>query len=274
MASLKDFKTRIKSLNYTSKITKAMYVMASVRLKKSLPFLNRWKEIYLHSDKTLSSLLYRENINLIGDDNADNVIIIFAADKGLCGSFNKKILKDLDSYIKSEDKYRLICIGSKMISHVKKKYPQFIDEDFSIQSKDFDSDKVTEMLSEMTLFHKAKSIKVIYGKFISMSLNNPDCINIIPYDKKQNNQSDFILEPYSKDESLEITIRFYIKSLLEFCHKSSTNAELSSRMISMDSATKNAKDLSNKLTIKANKLRQSIITNELIDIVSSSRVNE
>lgn len=274
MPSLKDFKTRIKSLNYTSKITKAMYVMASVRLKKSLPSLNRWKDIYLHSDKILSSLLHQANTKLIGDNNAENIVIIFAADKGLCGSFNKKILKDLDSCIKSENKYRLICVGSKAISHVKKKYPQFIDEDFSIQSKDFDSDTVAEILSQIVLHHKAKSIRAIYGKFISMSLNNPECIEIIPYGKKHDNKPDFILEPYGKSESLEMTIKFYTKSLLEFCHKSSINAELSSRMISMDSATKNAKDLSNKITIKANKLRQSIITSELIDIVSSSRVNE
>jgi F-type H+-transporting ATPase subunit gamma len=274
MPSLKDFKTRIQSLNYTSKITKAMYVMASVRFKKSLPFLNRCKDIYLHSDKILSSLLNQENASLIGGDNPENIIVVFTADKGLCGSFNKKILKDLDSYIKNNEKYKIICIGSKAISHVRKKYPDFIDENLSTQSKDFNSDNITEILSEIALHHKVRSIKTIYGKFISTSINNPDYVNIVPYEKTEENYSNFILEPYNKSESLDMVVRFYIKSVLDFCHQSSINSELSSRMISMDSATKNAKDLSSKLTIKANKLRQSIITNELIDIVSSSRVNE
>ncbi len=279
MSQLQSTKKRIKSIDSTKKITKAMELVASVKLKKYQRSLENIKDYSSLIEKVLVSCM---NGLVIKDDNvpcflksfekADKkLVVIVTSTLGLCGGYNYNVLKFADTIVNKNDK--LILIGSK----AETKYNQ--DEDLDLSNENIlerlDFAKIKQLIALiMKEYEKGiyKSVVLIYTSFKNSLRFDPTSYPLFPLviEGKEVNEYGPIYEP-NKKEFLNLLIPKYLETILYEKLVESIVSEQASRRNAMENATDNAEELVAKLTIQYNKARQASITNELIDVVAGAR---
>ncbi len=285
MASLKDIKKRIGSVKNTQQITKAMKMVAAAKLRKaqdaavsSRPYAEK-----LHA--VMSSLAQREG----GDDHAllnqrgtgRALIILMTADRGLCGGFNANVSKEAERFIRVNehgfDDIDLMIIGRKgrdFLRHrVGDKITQVhenITSDATYKTAQLIGQEVVDDYSA----EKYDAVYIIYNAFKSAIEQVVTLERILPIQLKETEQIqedsvDYIYEPARGEvlsqllpKMVEVEI---FKALLE-----SNASEQGARMSSMDSASRNAAEMIDKLTLQYNRARQAAITKELMEIISGA----
>lgn len=297
MASLKEVKDRIDSVTSTMKITSAMKMIASAKMRKSqqaitsfLPYSTKLNEILidlLSSDSTIDTP-YSKN-RVVGKVG----IVAFTSNTSLCGGFNANILKELSANVKkySEtiglENIEIYPIGKKVADYAKKKnlkivvdeaFNQMADKPSFMPVMDFSKQLVHKFLS-----CKLDKIVLIYTHFQSMASQKVVVLDYLPFDiksildREENNlkaiKSDYILEP-SIEELLSNLIPQVLASNLYAALLDSNASENAARSLAMQIATDNANQLVDDLTIEYNKNRQSAITNELLDIIGGAAALE
>ncbi len=286
MGSLREIKTKIHSVKSTQQITSAMRMVSTVKLQKT----QRVIESFSPYQKKISELLINflsseENSTSIFEEERDIkriAIVAFSSNMSLCGSFNANIAKKLTDTIQQhehlgKDNILLYPIGKKIAQAVKKLgfTPVAKYDDLANNPNYADAMKIADEL--MSLFSKGEVDKVIviYHQFISKGSQVLTQHTMLPLsleslkDKKQKENIQYIVEPDKKtilDELIPkvIRIQFYTY-LLE-----SNTSEHAARTIAMQTATDNADDLLDELSLVYNKSRQQSITNELLDIIGAT----
>ncbi len=291
MPSLDDLKKRITSVKSTQKITKAMKMVATAKLRKAQenaekgrPYSERMNNIILNLSKNITD---KENSSklLVGTGREDtHLCIVLTADRGLCGGFNTNIIKKAKNYFdklsKEGKKFKIITVGTKGYDQLKRNYKDKIIEKISFKdSKNinyFDAEKVGSLILEKFDKEEFDICTIFYNKFKNVMTQIPQQQQIIPLQSEDENdssneQSDdsYEFEP-DEDEILSnllpknITTQIF-KAMLE-----NSASEQGSRMTAMDNATRNAGELVDKLSIEYNRSRQAAITKELIEIISGA----
>lgn len=281
MSQLHSTKNRIKSIDSTRKITKAMELVASVKLKRWQRILDNIKNYSLTLENIISSCNYK-----VSQDNeanpivfrefpnaSKNLIVIITSSLGLCGGYNYNVFKFSDSIIKKDDK--LILIGSK--SEVKYSSNEEVDKSYIEILERLDFTKINNLVSLIEKEYAKgiyKSVSLIYTSYKNSLHFEPTVLPLLPIGIEQKERLDFepIYEP-NKKEFMELLIPKYLQTILYSKLVESIVSEQASRRNAMDNATDNADELVSKLTIQYNKARQSSITNELIDVVAGARNN-
>lgn len=279
MSQLHSTKNRIKSIDSTRKITKAMELVASVKLK-------RWQrnfENILDYSNTVEKII-SSCVGATSDEDSNipqlkkydkankKLVVIITSSLGLCGGYNYNVLKFADSIIEEEDK--LILLGNK--GEIKfAEYPNELDlskEDI-LEHLDFSKIKLLANLLD-TEYKKGiyKSVILVYTSYKNSLKFEPTTYPLFPLqiEKKENIGFDPIYEP-NKKEFLALLIPKYLETVLYTKIVESIVSEQASRRNAMDNATENADELVEKLTLQYNKARQAAITNELIDVVAGAR---
>lgn len=280
MSSLKSLKVRIKSIKSTAKITNAMKLVAASKLKKAREESEAARPYALEMGRILNSISVgfdgnsRSMLNSKGDRY---LIVVMSSDKGLCGGFNSSLVKFIKDRIKTllseGKKVSLYCIGKKGYDFLAKNFQTSIIEHHNLMIKkhlDFAcahsiSNKITEM------FHNNifDICEVHYSAFESMVMQKPCYKQIIPLEKSEVTGSEYECEP-SQENLLEYLVPKNLTTQI-FSYLLETYAgEQSSRMRAMDNATRNSKDMMNKLQLVYNRTRQAQITKELIEIISGA----
>ncbi len=285
MTNVKDLRLRIAGISITAKITQTMRMVAAAELikyKKLLPLTVKRKnllESYLFSldSDTLSTLSLLKSRNTT---EKKKIKIVLGSDRGLCGGFNSKIVKTLNIPNNQESNEHLnanellIIVGKKISSRLKCKdsvnfsFANGFLYNFQLASSIVEILlKLSEKyLLECTLvyssFNNALSCEVIHDSALPLTKNQdfdkPECRTFEQLD----------LDDHEFAYNLSIA---YLTSKIHHALISSKASEESSRVIAMDGATKNSNHLVETLTLQMNKIRQSNITKELIEIVSSSQ---
>lgn len=305
MANLKLIKNRINSIKSTQKITRAMKMVASAKVKKSenrvkasRPFTFELEKVFyrlVHSVNEIESkeTEFKEPLNnypvLLKERPVKNVgLLIMTSNKGLSGAFNANIvrytLKTIQEYNEKGIGCELFIIGQKGVNALKRQtdeygfkivqtYINFSEAPTSSQSRLVAADMAREFVNG-----NIDSMEIITTRFRNMMSYSVEKWDILPldeidYDYTKEDFTDMEVEPNISSVLSEL-VPLFISSIIFQAMLESVASELASRMTAMSAACNNADEMIQKLTVDYNKVRQAIITQELTEITGGSAADK
>ena len=278
-AGLIEIKRRIKSVESTRKITKAMGLVATSKLRKAR------KELVANEQyNNLCKEVIKEVVSSMPEDfdsiyyknfNGDKLYIVLTSDTGLCAGYNNNVVIYLNNLIEKSGGAKVILVGSKGISYVSRyginTYSEYVGLPDMPATKD-----VNKIYNDaIYLYEKGEvsEVNIVYTEFISPVKQEVKSIKILPIEKESGNARQYIIEP-NEEAVFKNAIDMYLKSQLKTCMLSAKASEHSARMTAMDGATENANDILQNLHIKFNRIRQGIITQEISEIVGGAEAQK
>ena len=285
MATLRDIQRRIVGVKSTQQITKAMKMIAAARLRKAQTNIINARPYSDKISSMISKLPGEEDITsnpFFNSRETKNVaVIVIAADRGLCGSFNQNIFKETERYVKEELKanqtdYQLFCIGKKSVDYFSKRdYNIFKSESGIFSSLSYGSALgISDALINKFLDESFDRVILIYNSFVSIirqQIVNKQLLPIVIEENEEESKEEinFIYEP-DRGHIFEYLIPKHLRAQVWRALLESYAAELSARMTAMDNATTNADEMIKSLNLTYNKERQAAITKEILEIVSGA----
>lgn len=283
MASMRDIKRRKGSIQSTQQITKAMKLVSTVKLQKAKHRAEQSKAYFKCMYETVTSMLAKtENLNhpyLKGGESSKKAVIVITSNRGLAGGYNSNIVKLVtQSGLKKED-LRIYAIGKKGRDSLYRKGYEIVEEDSDIIEEPLYVDAMA--LSSRILDSYAKGevgeIYIAYTGFKNTVVHEPTLLKLLPVepekkdDKAQEKSGKALMnfEP-DDDEALELIIPKYVTSLIYGGLIEAVASENGARMQAMDSATSNAEEMIDHLSLMYNRARQGSITQELTEIIAGA----
>ena len=281
MASgLQATKRRINSVNSTKKITNAMKLVATAKLKtwKNKLLGNNEYASSLHSimNVLLKSISQEDKEKVFGESKSDSTLfIVVTSTLGLCGGYNYNLYKEVIPQI-DKNKDKILVIGTKGYNYFKRNGYE-VDDSFISSLQDYDYNEVRKINKKiMSLLNLGEigSIKIAYTHFKNSITFIPTIeeiypISLIDGEEITQKELEMLIEP-SPIVVLENIVPLYIESLINSRLIESSVSEQASRSNAMESATDNAEEIINKLQIEYNKARQQAITQEITEIVGGA----
>lgn len=283
MASMRDIKRRKGSIQSTQQITKAMKLVSTVKLQKAKHRAEQSKAYFNCMYETVSSMLAKtENLNhpyLRGGESSKKAVIVITSNRGLAGGYNSNIVKlVMQSGLKRED-LRIYAIGKKGKDSLHRKGYEIVEEDSDIIEEPLYIDAMA--LSSRVLDSYAKGevgeIYLAYTGFKNTVVHEPTLLKLLPIEPEKKDEK--VQEKGSKalmnfepedDEALELIIPKYVTSLIYGGLIEAVASENGARMQAMDSATSNAEEMIDHLSLMYNRARQGSITQELTEIIAGA----
>ncbi len=283
MTLISDLKKQISTIKNISKITKAMQLVATAKLKKAGARITDSKPYFAEIYTIFHDIINASNESRYQVDKIDNkqkvAWIIVNSNLGLCGGYNNNLNKMVLPQIKKND--YVVVIGTKgrsFYGNRKVNINHFIGNvgiDFSYEDAQVISAEVLSLFNQ----GQVQIIKLAYTKFVNNVTMEPAILNLLPITKDQvnagskNHQVMTEFEPSAK-AVLETAIPFYMNSLIYSSIIESQVSEQASRRNAMENATNNADEMLNKLSLLYNRRRQSAITQEIIEIISGANAQK
>lgn len=279
-AGLVAIKRRIKTITNIRKITNAMNVIATSKLRSCRNRLEINNKYYLMLNEIMQKVvLAHETSNLLETTNHKSnkkLYIVMTSDSGLCGGFNSEVIKKTLEYTKDDRENSVFILVGKKGENYFKRNNLKIKLEFGDISNSPNSKDVSHISDEVfTMYQNGEisEVNIVYTKFISNVKQNVTVKQVLPINKSNHIKVDDIsnidFEPNSK-QILLCNIKDYLTQAILNCLLNSITSEQSARFKAMSNATKNADDLLEKLNTKYNRLRQSVITQEISEIVGGA----
>ena len=273
MAGMKEIKTRIKSVENTKQITKAMELVASSKFRKA-------KE-RAENSRAYFEILY-ETVNDIASNTSKNIFlnerpvkkkcyIVIAGDRGLAGGYNSNVIKTVLKHSNSTN-HKLIPIGKKAKESLSKKGYEVVDFIESVEDATYqDADKVASVVIELFKKGEVDEVNLVYTKFISALSQEPQVMKLLPLTVEKGQKSKSAVEYLpSANDVLGHIIPKYIAGSVYGAMRESFASEQASRRTAMESATDNANEMISKLELIYNRARQASVTQEITEIVAGA----
>jgi len=282
MATLREIRHRIASIRSTQQITKAMKMVAAAKLRKAQESILATRPYAQKLSETIGHIMARledyTNPILQTRPVEKVLVVIVTADRGLCGAFNSNLIRYAENLIRSyeELEVHIYPIGKKAYEYFSRRDYQIYKQkiNFFNQLNFQDSTEIVTILTDSYINLLFDKIEIIYNQFksaIQQTITLEQMLPFIPDEEmlSESSQIDFIYEP-SKTDILNTILPRHLniemwKILLE-----SNAAEQGARMTAMESATENAEELIDFLTLTYNRVRQSAITKEISEIVGGA----
>jgi len=286
MPTLRQVKKRIRSVINTRQITKAMEMVAAAKLRKAQM---RIMQVRPYSEKlsTILSHLSEAATNGLAHpffekrEVKKRTLVLVTSDRGFCGSFNSNLIRRANNWLadKKEENIELVLVGKKGLDFYKRR-PWHIAESFLDWSGNLDYAKARSLVDLLTgrfLDGETDEISVIYTQFLSTARYQIVDVPYLPVESLDGGQKeeekkshfDYIFEP-SPEAILKDIMPKYALTKMITALADSFASEHGTRMMAMGSATKNAGEMIDALTLQYNKARQAAITKELLEIVSGA----
>lgn len=277
--STKEIKNRIRSMESTKQITKAMEMVAASKLRRA--------QAQVLNSRPYFEILY-STINDIVDSNRDfsspylakrtvkkTAYVVIAGDRGLAGGYNSNILKLCHGEMTGKE-VTVLPIGKKAVDFFKSKKMPILSENY-LEAEDVsvgDCFSIAKMLCKGYLAGEYDEIKVGYTNFVSVLSQTPATLKLLPLLRQTTGRegtvsTDILYEP-DPVEVFDAIIPEYLGGILYGALCESRAAEQAARRTAMDSATQNADDMIADLSLKFNRARQAAITQEITEIVAGS----
>lgn len=288
MAGTKEIRNKIKSVQNTRKITKAMEMVAASKMRRAQermraarPFAAKIRNVA--ANITLANPEYRPPF-LVEREVKNVGIILITTDKGLCGGLNTNILRMLTNSMKSwdGDKKDILCtaIGTKGFQFLNRIKANLVSHAIHLGDKPLLDDLIGTIKVQLDAFENGEvdEIYLCYNRFINTMKQEPVIEKILPLPRANLEQSaeekvaygwDYIYEPDAQTV-LDNLLKKYIEALIYQAVSENMASEQSARMVAMKAASDNAKNLIAELQLDYNKTRQAAITKELSEIVSGA----
>lgn len=281
MPSLRDIKKRIKSVELTKQITKAMEMVAAAKLRRAQTQVEAARPYGLKMQQMLESLaaaavslhhpLFEER------KVKSSLLVVITGDRGLCGSYNSNIIRNAVRYLKESpgDSVKLGLVGKKGVDFFKKRpYPIA----FTVPQTGGRADMqiVRSLANDITnSYEKGEvgEVRLLYTRFVSTVRYKITLEKFLPIEKPAGLDkaipSEYIFEPSANEIFASLVPRYCLTKILTALLEAFAS-EYGSRMIAMSNATQNAEEMVEHLTLVRNKARQSAITKELLDIIGGA----
>ena len=277
--STKEIKSRIRSMESTKQITKAMEMVAASKLRHAqAQILNSrpyFETLYDTIDDIVKSNRDFSSPYLTKRDQGKVLYIVIAGDRGLAGGYNSNILKMVTAELKDRDA-DILPIGKKALDYFKAHGYSLISEAHAIAADLSIGDcfSISKQLSAKFLSGEYSEVKVAYTNFISVLQQDATALQLLPLVKSQRSSEKvlshgIIYEP-DCEEVFAAIVPEYLGGILYGAVCESRASEQAARRTAMDSATSNAEDMIADLSLKFNRARQSAITQEITEIVAGS----
>jgi F-type H+-transporting ATPase subunit gamma len=284
MAGSKEIRTKIKSVENTRKITKAMEMVAASKMRKaqdrmraSRPYAEKIRNVAAHL--SFANPEYKHPF-LIKRDNVKNIgLIVVSSDKGLCGGLNTNVLRLSVNQMKAWEaegkKIAVSAIGNKAFSFMNRMSADVKSHIVGIG----DVPHLEKLIGTIKVMLDAYTngeidqLYICYTKFINTMKQEPNLEMLLPLSGEKlgspNGSWDYIYEPEAQPVVDQLMVR-YVESLIYNAVAENMASEQSSRMVAMKSASDNAKNVIGELKLVYNKARQAAITKEISEIVGGA----
>jgi F-type H+-transporting ATPase subunit gamma len=292
MASVQDLKRRIKSIRNTRKITKAMELVASARLRRAQarieamrPYADRMMELMVGTARASSSV---RGLPLLQRREEERAVAILplTGDRGLAGAFNAQVLRHafaLDRSLRAEGKrVRWLVSGRKGASTLRFRRHEVLQAwtGFSDRPSYADAQALAHRVADLYVGEEVDRVVVVYNHFVSPLVQQvveqdllPIPEQILETGEEEQHQAallgDFIYEP-DPEQILERLLPVYVETELYRALLESAASEQGARMTAMRNASKNAGELIDSLTLAMNRARQAEITQEILEVVAGA----
>lgn len=283
MATLREIRNRLRSVENIRQITKAMEMVAASRLQKaqskaeqSRPYNAKMQQMLDNLAAAVSSdfrhpLFEKRSIKKVG-------LVIVAADRGLCGSYNANVFSAADKWLAHypANQVELFLIGRKAIEHYKHQKWVIRDQRSPWGGKiTFPEIKqLTYQLMDAFLSQALDEIWLVYTQYVNLLVRPVRVEKFLNIERPQRTQStvatDYIFEPNAAEIYAELLPRYCVTKIQTVLNEAYA-AELAARIFAMKTATKNAEDMINSLTLVRNKVRQAGITKEMLEITAGAQ---
>jgi F-type H+-transporting ATPase subunit gamma len=296
MESMRDIRTRMTSVQKTMKITNAMYLMASSKLKKAkarlagtAPYFNKLQDtiadILYHSEAIENKFIVEDVPEPAAGDGRKRGYIVITSDKGLAGAYNHNVTKMTEAELKKGGDNTLYFIGFAGKNYFRrKKELGKNDEEHNYAAVDPDIWRAYELAGHVINEYKngnLDEVYVVYTKMRNALASDAEMLRILPLSRHMFNykavegEKDFKATYMpSPDAVLAQVVPNYVKGLLYGAMVEAFASEQNARMAAMDNATENAKEIVKELSLHYNRVRQAAITTELNDIVGGANAQE
>lgn len=284
MAGSKEIRTKIKSVQNTRKITKAMEMVAASKMRKAQdrmraarPYAEKIRNVAAHISHANPEyrhpfLIERDTVKKVG-------IIIITTDKGLCGGLNTNIqrlaLNQMKQWESEGESFEVCCIGNKGLSFMQRLGANIVSQVTQLG----DRPHLEKLIGAVKIMldgytnDRFDRLLIFYTKFINTMKQEPVCEQLLPLSGERlgvpEGSWDYIYEPEAKGVLDQVLTR-YIEAIVYQGVAENMSSEQSARMVAMKSASDNAANVIDELTLIYNKSRQAAITKELSEIVGGA----
>ena len=290
MPNLLDIRRRIKSVKNTQQITKAMKMVSAAKLKRAQDRVVTARPFATKMSEVLGELATRTEENfhhplLDARGNGRYLLVLITADKGLCGAFNTNLIKATHSFMRenSDKQIDVMAVGRKGRDSLKRTRTSIVSEYIGLTGKgrvEFSEalEIARDVIKRFTEDVEIDKAFVIYNEFKSVLQQRVVVEQLLPVSRERTssdtsgqpaNLIDYVYEQPASEIFSKLLPRLIetqvFRALLE-----SVASEHGARMTAMDSASKNARELIDSLTLNMNRARQAAITNEIIEVVSGA----
>jgi F-type H+-transporting ATPase subunit gamma len=293
MPNLLDIRRRIKSVKNTQQITKAMKMVSAAKLKRAQdrvvtarPFANKMMEVLAGLADRTDENFHHPLLDARGDDRY--LLVLITADKGLCGAFNTNLIKAAQAFIRDNPgkEIEILAVGRKGRDFFRRRGANLVGEYIGLTGKgrvEFSEalEVARDIIKRFTEDKAIDNAFVIYNEFKSVLQQRVVTEQLLPVARAGAADA----EPATANQPLTLVDYIYEQPPTEIFAKllprlietqifrallESIASEQGARMTAMDSASKNARELIDSLTLNMNRVRQAAITNEIIEVVSGA----
>jgi F-type H+-transporting ATPase subunit gamma len=290
MASITEIRNRIKSVEQTLKITNAMYLISSAKVKKARKQLSEVEPYFDRLAKTVLDIFrhspdlkhrYIDGHNKPEEERKTGFVVI-TGDKGLAGAYNHNVLRLAESYLSRKKDPTLFLIG-QMGRHYFEKKNIPIDGEFMYTAQDPTMERAREISDTLIDLYEREALDEIYLVFThsySAVRMEPEIIKLLPLDRamlsarrglsEADQYRDVVRYEPSKEAVLNVLVPGVIKGYLFSALVESFCSEQNSRMTAMDSASDSAREMLKSLSLEFNRARQGAITQEITEIAGGA----
>ena len=285
MPSLIDIRRRVRATKSTQQITKAMKMVSSSKLRRAQERIVRSRPYAQEMLRVFNSLATRVDPAahaLLQDDpqRARTLLVVISADRGLCGSFNTNVIKSTAQYITEHPatpghEVALALVGRKSRDFFNRRGFDVKYEEVGLfqNVKWAHAQAIANTCIKEFLGPDVSSVYLVYNEFRSVISQRVVIERLLPIPKLELHKvegADYLFEP-SPSELLDTLLPFHVAVQVNRALLESSAAEHAARMTAMDAATRNAKEMVDRLTLYMNKVRQAAITREIIEIVAGAQ---
>ena len=289
MANTKEIKNRIASVKNTQKITSAMYLISSTKMRKAKEELDRSRPYFDMQEHEIRRI-FQSEIDIrsryfypkTGRRPAETyAYLIITADKGLAGAYNHNVLKMAEEEMKKHKKVKLYVVGEYGRRYFYKRNVH-IEQSFLYTAQNPNFSRAREICSILLEEYDEKrvdEIRIIYSDMENELVSTVKMMRLLPFDRKEfwtkqeeKTERDIHYEFYpSVDEVLNRVIKGYVAGCIYGALVDSFSAEQNARMTAMNSANKNAEELLAELQVQYNRVRQAAITQEITEVAAGAK---
>jgi F-type H+-transporting ATPase subunit gamma len=284
MPSLKAIRKRISSVKNTQKITRAMKLVAAARLRRAQDAIIAARPYSAALERVIGELAGRAGQDahplLAERPGKRSQVVVLTSDRGLAGSFNAQVLRRTEALLGDEladwDEVGLRVVGRKGNDFFKRRdvdIVTFVAAPTSATALDVSRELAHSVVHDF-LAERVDRVYLLYNEFKSAMSQKPVALQLLPVraaaqSEATSRPADFIYEP-SREELLAHLLPLYVQNGLYRAALESIASELGARMSAMDSATRNAGEMIDRLTLQYNRARQAAITKELLEIIGGA----